>query len=82
VEEDAYVPQPGDYIFYDWDDKGMGDCAGWPEHVGIVESIHDNIIRVVEGNKEDAVGYRQIAVNGKYIRGYGTPDYASKGNKE
>ncbi len=78
MEDDAYVPQPGDYIFYDWDDKGTGDCTGWPEHVGIVESVHGGKIRVVEGNKDDAVGYRQIVVNGKYIRGYGIPDYASK----
>ena len=30
VENDAYAPSPGDYIFYDWDDTGAGDCTGWP----------------------------------------------------
>ncbi|NBI73103.1 CHAP domain-containing protein, partial [Clostridiaceae bacterium] len=80
VEDDAYIPLPGDYIFYDWDDGGAGDCTGWPDHVGIVVSVSvsGNKIRVIEGNKNDAAEYREIAVNGRYIRGYGIPDYASK----
>ncbi len=79
VENDAYVPAPGDYIFYDWDDTGAGDCTGWPEHVGIVVSVFNDVIKVIEGNKDDAVGYREIKVNGRYIRGYGIPDYGAKG---
>lgn len=78
VESDAYVPDTGDYIFYDWDDNGAGDCTGWPEHVGIVVSVFDDVIKVIEGNKDDAVGYREIKVNGQYIRGYGIPDYGAK----
>lgn len=78
VESDAYIPAPGDYIFYDWDDNGIGDNTGWPEHVGIVVSVAGNVIRVIEGNKNDAVGYREVMVNGRYIRGYGVPDYASR----
>lgn len=78
VEDDAYVPASGDYIFYDWDDTGAGDCTGWPEHVGIVISVFENVIKVIEGNKDDAVGYREVRVDGRYIRGYGIPDYASK----
>lgn len=78
VENDAYIPSPGDYIFYDWDDTGTGDCTGWPEHVGIVISVFGDVIKVIEGNKDDAVGYREIKVNGRYIRGYGVPNYASK----
>lgn len=82
VEDDAYIPAPGDYIFYDWDDSGLGDNTGWPEHVGIVVSVTGNVIRVIEGNKNDAVGYREVMVNGRYIRGYGVPDYASKAMTE
>ena len=78
VENDAYIPSPGDYIFYDWDDAGAGDCTGWPEHVGIVISVFGDVIKVIEGNKDDAVGYREIKVNGRYIRGYGVPDYGAK----
>lgn len=36
VENDAYVPDVGDVILYDWDDNGVGDCTGWSDHVGIV----------------------------------------------
>ena len=82
AEDDAYIPAPGDYIFYDWDDSGLGDNTGWPEHVGIVVSVTGNVIRVIEGNKNDAVGYREVMVNGRYIRGYGVPDYASKAMTE
>ena len=78
VEDDAYIPSPGDYIFYDWDDSGAGDCTGWPDHVGIVVTVSGGKAKVIEGNKNDAVEYREIDVNGRYIRGYGIPDYASK----
>lgn len=77
-ENDAYVPQTGDYIYYDWQDTGKGDNTFWPDHVGVVVSVSGSTIRVIEGNKSDAVGYREIQVNGRYIRGYGLPDYASK----
>lgn len=77
-ENDGYVPQTGDVIYYDWDDNGKGDNTGWPDHVGMVVSISGNTIKVIEGNKSDVVGYREITVNARYIRGYGLPDYASK----
>lgn len=77
-ENDAYRPQAGDVIFYDWDDNGAGDCTGWPEHVGMVEGVSGSTITVIEGNKSNAVGRRYIEVNGKNIRGYGLPNYASK----
>lgn len=77
-ENDAYVPGPGDYVFYDWDDNGVGDCTGSADHVGIVVAVSGSTIKVIEGNKNDAVGYRNIAVNGKYIRGFGVPKYSSK----
>lgn len=78
-ENDSYKPSPGDIIFYDWDDSGSGDNTGWPDHVGVVEKVSGNTITVIEGNKSDAVGRRTIAVNGKFIRGYGVPKYESDG---
>lgn len=75
VESDAHVPSPGDVIFYDWGDTGKGDDTGWPEHVGVVEKVVNNTITVIEGNYNCAVQRRNIAVNGKYIRGYGVPKY-------
>lgn len=75
VENDAYVPKSGDIIFYDWQDSGNGDNTGVPDHVGIVESVSGSTITVIEGNKNNAVARRTIQVNGKYIRGYGVPQY-------
>lgn len=78
VEDDTYIPDVGDIIFYDWDDTGAGDNIGWPDHVGIVVSIENGTITAIEGNKDNSVSYRIIEVNSKGIRGYGIPDYASK----
>lgn len=81
VENDAYVPSPGDYIFYDWQDGSnyaTTDNTGSADHVGIVVSCDGKTIKVIEGNMSDAVGYRKLAVNGRYIRGFGVPKYASK----
>lgn len=77
VEDDAYIPSPGDYIYYDWQDSGVGDCTGAADHVGIVTACDGKTVTVIEGNKDHAVGYRTLAVDGRYIRGYGTPDYNS-----
>jgi hypothetical protein len=77
-EADDYTPQPGDVMMYDWNDTGRGENTGAPDHVGIVVSVTGKTIRVIEGNKGEAVAYRTISVNGKYIRGYCLPNYASK----
>jgi len=83
-ENDAHTQQPGDVIFYDWDDSGVGDNTGWPDHVGIVESVSGSTMKVIEGNMSDAMGSRTMQVNGRYIRGYGLPKFkggaASSGN--
>lgn len=81
-ENDAYIPQPGDLILYDWDDNGIGDNTGAPEHIGMVVSVINNTITVIEGNKGNKVDTRSIKVNGRYIRGYCLPNYASKVQKE
>lgn len=74
-ENDARVPRPGDLLFYDWEDSGSGDNKNGPDHVGIVEMVFGNTITVIEGNYKNAVTRRSLAVNGKYIRGYGVPKY-------
>lgn len=79
-EKDSYVPKPGDYAFYDWQDSGNGDNTGRSDHVGIVEACDGKTITVVEGNYSNSVKRRKIKVDGKYIRGFGVPDYASKAN--
>ena len=79
MEDDAHVPLLGDIVFYDWQDSGTGDNAGWTDHVGIVESVSVNYITVIEGNYNDGVGRRVIQINGKYIRGYGVPRFDDEG---
>ena len=79
-ENDAYVPAPGDYIFYDWQDGtnyADTDNTGAADHVGIVEKVSGQTITVIEGNYSNAVKRRTLAVNGRYIRGYGVPKYGS-----
>lgn len=75
-EADTYIPSPGDIIMYDWGDTGIGDNVGNPDHVGIVVSVSGNTMQIIEGNKSEAVAYRTMTVNGKYIRGYCVPKYA------
>lgn len=75
-ESDARIPNPGDIIFFDWDDNGYGDNTGFPGHVGIVEKVVGSTVTVIDGNnKDDAVGRRTIEINGRFIRGYGVPKY-------
>lgn len=78
VEDDGYCPKPGDIIFYDWQDSGIGDNTGWSDHVGIVVKVVGHTITVIEGNLDGKVATRTIQVNGKYIRGYAVPKYLVK----
>lgn len=75
VENENRTPNPGDIIFYDWDDNGKGDNKGWSDHVGIVEKVSGNVITVIEGNYSNAVKRRVIEVNAQDIRGYAVPKY-------
>ena len=77
-ESDARTPNPGDIIYYDWDDNGKGDNVGWSDHVGIVEKVSFGQITVIEGNYSNAVKRRILSVNAKNIRGYGVPKYGTK----
>lgn len=84
VENDAYVPDMADYVFYYWKDGANyenTDCTSWPDHVGIVAEVHkdEGYLIITECNMSGGVvGQRKLTINGRYIRGYGIPDYASK----
>jgi hypothetical protein len=83
VEDDAYVPKPGDAVIYDWQDDGKGDNRGTPDHIGIVERVTGNSMTIIEGNRPlGHVARHQLAVNGRYIRGFITPDYAKLAEPE
>lgn len=77
VEKDSYIPKPADAILYDWNDNGVGDNTGWPDHIGVVESVdsENKKMVIIEGNYKDGVGRRTVEINGKYIRGFITPKY-------
>ena len=47
----------GDIIFYDWDKNGVAD------HVGILSEKQDGKLKIIECNKNDAVGIRIIDEN-------------------
>lgn len=75
VESDKYIPEDGDWILYDWNDSGKGDNKGQPDHVGIVEYYKAGYIHVIEGNYGNMVRRRKLRIDGRYIRGFVTPDY-------
>lgn len=77
VENDSYIPKVGDIILYDWEDNGIGDNIGSSDHIGIVVSIEDNKMKIVEGNIKNTVDYRTISINARYIRGYICPNFSS-----
>ena len=61
-----YTPKRGDVIFY-----SSRHTQNDSTHVGYVVSVTGDTIKAIEGNKNDAVGYRTIKVSDKYILGYG-----------
>lgn len=76
-EDDSYHAKPGDVIFYDWEDNGVGDNRGESDHVGLVVEDNGHYMTIIEGNHNDAVGKRTLAYNSQFIRGFGLPDYAT-----
>ena len=76
IEDDCYLPKPGDCIYYDWQYATAKDSRGWSDHVGIVAEVFGPVIKVIEGNKDDSVSYRYLFLNDPTIRGFGIPDYS------
>ena len=74
-EADDRIPKPGELLFYDWEAPAAGENTGAPDHVGIVEKVQNGKIWVIEGNFSKAVKRREIPVNYRYIRGFGTPEF-------
>ena len=84
MERDDYKAQVGDLVMYYWKDGtnyATTDCTAAPNHVGIVSAINGTAMTIIEGNKGEKVAYRALNVNGRYIRGYCLPNYASKAEK-
>lgn len=83
IENDSHLPKPGDAILYDWDDDGKGDDTGWPDHIGVIETVNKNsgYFTVIEGNYSNAVKRRTVSINGRYIRGFICPNYDQDGTQ-
>lgn len=85
MENDAYTPQIGDIVMYRWDDGAdyaTTDNTSSPNHVGMVAEVNGRVLTIIEGNKGQKVATRSLFVNGRYIRGYCLPDYASKAEED
>ena len=59
------TPNPGDIIFFDWDNSGD------PDHVGIVERVEGGYVYTIEGNSGDSVWQNTYAVANPCIYGFG-----------
>ena len=70
--DNNYVPQPGDIIFFDWDNDGV---EGERDHVGIVEKVEYGYVYTIEGNIGDACVRRAYPIGWYEIDGYGLPAY-------
>lgn len=69
-----YVPQPGDIIFFDWYEEGVGQ-DGVRDHVGIVEKVENGYVYTIEGNSGDKCKQKRYPVGWYEINGYGLPAY-------
>ena len=66
VEAKAHDPQPGDIVFFDWNDNGYAD------HVGLVEQItEDGSLITIEGNRSDMVTRLIYEIQDSRLLGYG-----------
>lgn len=59
------TPEPGDLIFFDWNQDGGRD------HVGIVTGVVDDKVFTVEGNSSDLCRQKRYSIDDPVIYGYG-----------
>lgn len=78
VEDGTITPEIGDIILYNWDDKTQPN-NGYADHIGYVAEVNraTGIIKAVEGNYQNQVKRRNIAIGYGCIRGYARPNYAA-----
>lgn len=70
--EEAYVPAPGDYIYFRWTNAASSVNVS---HVGIVATVGENSLTTWEGNSGGKVVNRTFALNDVQIVGYGKLNY-------
>ena len=72
--EQAYVPAPGDYIYFRWNNAASKVNVN---HVGIVFSVSNNTLTTIEGNCGGEVAIRTYQIQDTRIVGFGKPQYTS-----
>ena len=78
-EEEAFVPQPGDYIYFRWKNAAASVNVS---HVGIVADVSPKCIVTWEGNAGKKVAQRSYALPNIQIVGYGCPKYSDQGKMQ
>ena len=64
-QDNTYTPNPGDLIFFNWDQDE------WVDHVGIVEKVENGRVYTIEGNSGDACEQNSYPLEDRQIYGYG-----------
>ena len=77
-----YTPQVADFIIYDWpkvQPDGTEKRDGAPDHVGIVEEVHETYLVTIEGNVTGGICARRYPPrSSESILGFITPHYEDK----
>ena len=71
-QEEAYVPAPGDYIYFRWSNASSNVNVS---HVGIVRTVGNTALTTFEGNSNRKMVSREFSLSDTRIVGYGKPKY-------
>ena len=64
-ENNSYLTNSGDLIFFDWNNDND------PDHVGIVEGVDNLYVYTIEGNSNDECKEKEYLRSDNIIYGYG-----------
>ena len=64
-QDNTYTPNPGDLIFFNWDQDE------WIDHVGIVEKVENGRVYTIEGNSGNACEQNSYPLGDPQVYGYG-----------
>ena len=70
----SHTPAPGDLIFFDWTINGLNPeepASAHGDHVGIVMASDDRLVYYIDGNMEDNVAKRCMALDDPNLKGFG-----------
>lgn len=73
-----YTPKKGDLIYFSWSVRDFADHIGMVSKTGTEGGT--KYVYTIEGNKHDKVVTAKYPLNNRYILGYASPKYNSKGS--